>query len=170
MKRVYALLLIGLLASCGQGKKPFEKRVNKVFGGPFFRGVTIGDSYNKVLQGENKNYMQFPDSNIIKYIYQVSDTEEYHWAYIFEHDKVKEIEFDAYLGEEKDGEKYTRLLQKKYDKIWGKSSSVDNIISWEKDGISADLMNESPVVLMGKVKFVIYHTGDSVFKKYIPGL
>jgi len=169
MKRYSIIILLLLLCSCGGGKA-FEKRVSKVFKGPVFRDLTIGDSYNKVLKTENQDYMQFPDTNIIKYRYQVSDSEEYHWVYIFEEDKIKEIQFDAYLGEEKDGEVYTNILQKKYDKIWGVSTTSDGIISWNKDGISADLINESPVVLMGKVKFLIYETGDTSFKKYVPEL
>ena len=169
----FCLLLIvncALLVACNNGQKPFEKRIDKIFKGPVFRDLTIGDSYNKVLKTENKDYMQFPDSNIIKYMYHVSDTEEYHWAYIFEEDKIKEIQFDAYLGEEKDGEKYVTILQKRYDKIWGKSANLNGIISWQKDRVSADLINESPIVLMGKVKFLIYQTGDSIFKKYVPEL
>lgn len=170
MKKSIVLFFFFMLVSCGSSHKPFEKRINKVFGGPVFRDLTIGDSYNKVLKTENKDYLQFPDTNIIKYMYHVSDTEEYHWAYIFEEDKVKEIQFDAYLGEERDGEKYVNILKKKYDKIWGGASEADGIISWQKDGISADLVDESPVVLMGKVKFFIYHTGDSVVKRYVPKL
>lgn len=170
MRKVQIVLVLLLLVSCNNGKKPFEKRVNKVFGGPVFRDLTIGDSYNKVLKTENKDYMQFPDSNLVKYMYHVSDSEEYHWVYLFEDDKVKEIQFDVYLGEPEDGSRYTKILQKKYDKIWGPSTYSGGIISWSKDGISADLIDESPIVSMGKVKFFIYQTGDSVVKRYIPEL
>jgi hypothetical protein len=62
------------------------------------------------------------------------------------------------------------LLKKKYDKVWGSSTEKEGIVSWNKDGISADLVDESPVVLMGKVKFFIYQTGDSVVKRYVPEL
>jgi hypothetical protein len=168
MRKPLFVLIILLVSSCSQGKKPFEKRVNKVLGGPVFRNLTIGDSYNKVLKTENKDYMQFPDSNLIKYRYMVSDSEEYHWVYIFQEDKIKEIQFDAYLGEPEDGGRYTKILQKKYDKIWGPSTSSKGIISWAKDGVSADLIDESPVVSMGKVKLFIYATGDSVVHRYIP--
>lgn len=169
MKKFFLVFLLIFSFSCGGGK-PFEKRVNKVFKGPVFRDLTIGDSYNKVLKTENKNYMQFPDSNLIKYMYHVSDSEEYHWVYLFEEDKIKEIQFDAYLGEESDGEKYVNILKKKYEKIWGEPTTSEGIISWSKDGVSADLINESPVVLMGKVKLFIYETGDTVVKRYIPEL
>ncbi len=170
MRKVQIVLVLLLLVSCNNGKKPFEKRMSKVFGGPIFRDLTIGDSYNKVLKTENKDYMQFPDSNLVKYMYHVSDSEEYHWVYLFENDKIKEIQFDAYLGEAEDGGKYTQLLRKKYTKIWGEPTISSGIISWKNDSISADLIDESPIVSMGKVKFFIYQTGDSVVKRYIPEL
>ena len=149
-----------LLVSCNRGQKPFEKRIDKIFKGPVFRDLTIGDSYNKVLKTENKDYMQFPDSNIIKYMYHLSDTEEYQWAYIFEEDKIKEIQFDAYLGEEKDGEKYVRLIQKRYDKLLGPSYRKAGIIFWESDNLFAILMNESNEALIGKVRFKLCHSSN----------
>ena len=164
MKKSIVIVFFLMLVSCGGSQKPFEKRINKVFGGPVFRNLTIGDSYDKVLKTENKDYLQFPDTNIIKYMYHVLDTEEYHWAYIFEEDKVKEIQFDAYLGEEKDGEKYVRLLQKRYDKILGKSNNKEGYIYWQKEIISAKLYDESKEARMGKVRFIIFSNSETLPK------
>ena len=65
MKKYYLIILVALVCSCGG--KPFEKRINTVLGSPDFRGFKLGDSYNKVMKDENSKYLQFPDSNILKY-------------------------------------------------------------------------------------------------------
>ncbi len=163
MKKRWIFIFFILLISCNNGK-PFERHIDKVFGKKVFRGLTIGDSYNNVLKTENKDYMQFPDSNIIKYMYHVSDTEEYHWAYIFEEDKVSEIQFDAYLGEEKDGAKMVQLIQKRYDKILGKSYTKAGIIFWKQEGFYASLFDESREAMMGKVRFILSQDRDSTMK------
>lgn len=170
MKKLLIILAGFAMISCNNGKKPFERRIDKVFGGPVFRNLTIGDSYNKVLKTENENYLQFPDTSMIKYMYHVSDSEEYQWVYIFNNDKVKEIQFDAYLGEESDGAKFLSLVKKKYDKSLGSATESEGVVRWKKDGVSLDLINESPVVLMGKVKIFIYPTGDTIYNRTIPGL
>lgn len=162
MRKYFLYTLLIVLISCNNGAKPFESRINKVFGKDVFRGLTIGDSYNKVLKTENKDFMQFPDSNIIKYMYHVSDTEEYHWAYIFDADKIKEIQFDAYLGIPSDGSKFVSLVQKRYDKMLGKSINANGIIRWKTDSVSATLYDESEAALMGKVRFVLSSPIDSL--------
>src|SRR5688500_15469531 len=101
MKKIFALIILVLLISCNN-KKPFEKRVAKLIGSPVFRGVSLGTSYTEVLNKENKKYLHFPDTSMLQYAYLVSDTEEYRWAYIFDNDRLKEIQFDAYLGQEED--------------------------------------------------------------------
>jgi len=170
MKKLIFITLLSLfVVSCGK-QKPYEKRFKKVFGKEDFRGVHIGDSYNQVLKNENDKYMLFPDSALLKYRYTVTDSEEYHWSYIFSDDKVKLILFDAYLGQESDGARYSNLIYKKFKSRWGEPVQKDNITTWNKDGITADLVNESEVVMMGKVKFCIYTTGDTAVKKYIPEL
>jgi hypothetical protein len=93
------------LVSCG-GRKPFEKRIDAVLGEEVFRGHQLGDSYSTVMKSENSKYLLFPDSNILKYRYEISDSEEYHWAYIFNEDKLNQIQFDAYLCDIGDGAIY----------------------------------------------------------------
>jgi len=171
MKKFSVIILVCIsLLACGGGKKPFEKHFGKVFGKEQFRGIQIGDSYNKVLKAENDKFMLFPDSALLKYRYAVTDSEEYHWSYIFADDKVKLILFDAYLGQESDGARYSNMIYKKYTALWGEPVQKDNISTWNKDGITADLINESEIVMMGKVKFCIYASGDTAVKKYIPEL
>jgi hypothetical protein len=149
------------------GKKPFEKRIDVVFKGPVFRDMTIGDPYDKVLKNEDEKFMFFPDSNILKYLYHVSDSEEYHWAYVFEDDKIKEIQFDAYLGAENNGEIYFNLIEKKYNKQLSNPVKKETSTFWEKDGVSAVLVNESHEAMMGKVRLIIYTSSDtSILKKY----
>src|SRR6202008_3198987 len=97
MKQIVVLSFLILVCSCGNGKKPYEKRMDEVWGGMVFRGHNLGDSYTNILKTENSKYLQFPDSNILKYRYQATDSEEYHWAYVFEKDHLKQIQFDAYL-------------------------------------------------------------------------
>ena|SRR5687767_1525199 len=168
MRRLAVFLSFFLLCSCGGGK-PFEKRMDKVLGGGDFRDHQLGDSYTNVMKSENSKYLQFPDSNILKYKYHVTDSEEYHWAYIFENDKVKQIQFDAYLGDDPlDGSVYCNKVKKRYEKKWGKSQEKNGITSWEKDGKSVDLVDESPIVSMGKVKILIYYTSDTTIQKMIP--
>ncbi len=169
IKGVGLLGLLLLLVSCGGGK-PYEKRMNKVLGGDIFRGHDLGDSYTHILKSENSKYLQFPDSNILKYMYHVTDSEEYHWAYVFENDKVKQIQFDAYLGDPLDGNIYCQQLKKRYKKKWGSPTEKNGISTWEKDGKSIDLVDESPIVSMGKVKILFYYTGDTTVQKYIPDL
>jgi hypothetical protein len=169
MKKYCLLVLIALICSCGGGK-PFEKRIDTVLGSPDFRGFKLGDSYNKVMNDENSKYLQFPDSNILKYRYTVSDTEEYHWAYIFEEDKIRQIQFDAYLGDPSDGIIYCKKVQKRYKKNWGEPKETNGVLSWEKDGKKIDLINEGPVVSMGKVKLLLYYKGDTTIQNYIPEL
>ena len=168
MKRAIIIIGLILLGSCGNGK-PYEKRIDKVLGGGDFRDHNLGDSYTSVLKSENGKYLQFPDSNILKYKYHVTDSEEYHWAFIFENDKVKQIQFDVYLGDDPlDGSIYCKKVKKKYDRKWGISQEKKGITTWQKDGKSIDLVDESPIVSMGKVKILIYYTGDSTVQKMIP--
>lgn len=169
MKKYSVLVFLFLLGSCSGGK-PFEKRMDKVLGSADFRGFKLGDSYNKVLKEENSKYLQFPDSNILKYRYTVSDSEEYHWAYIFDEDKIRQIQFDAYLGDVSDGAIYCKKVQKRYKKNWGDPKENNGFFTWEKDGKMIDLIDEGPVVSMGKVKMLFYYKGDSTIQNYIPGL
>lgn len=169
MKKPGIFILLLLFFSCGAGK-PFEKRINTVLGKQDFRGFQLGDSYNKVMKDENSKYLQFPDSNILKYRYVVSDSEEYHWAYIFAEDKIKQIQFDAYLGDPADGAIYCKKVKSHYQKNWGTPIEKEGMIRWEKDGKKIDLIDEGPVVSMGKVKLFIYYVGDTTIQNYIPGL
>lgn len=149
---------------------PYEKRMNEILGDDVFRGHDLGDSYTAVMKSENSHYLQFPDSNILRYRYQVTDSEEYHWAYIFENDKVRQIQFDAYLGDPADGSIYCKKATKRFEKKWGRSTTKNGIISWQKDGKSLDLIDESPIVSMGKVKILFYFTGDTTIQNFIPGI
>jgi hypothetical protein len=169
MKRLIPALVICFLVSC-KGGKSYERRMDKVLGGDVFRGHDLGDSYTNVMKSENSEYLQFPDSNILKYKYHVTDSEEYHWAYVFDKDKVIQIQFDAYLGEPVDGSIYCKKAIKKFEKNWGKPSEKNGIISWQKEGKNLDLIDESPIVSMGKVKILFYYTGDSTIQNYIPAL
>jgi hypothetical protein len=170
MKKITGICIFLFICSCGFGKKPFEKRMNEVLGEMVFRGHTLGESYTTILKSENRKYLQFPDSNILKYMYHVSDSEEYHWAYVFEMDHLKQIQFDAYLGDQADGDIYTSLVKKRYQKNWGSPQEKNGICTWKKEEMSIDLVNESPIVSMGKVKLLIYYSTDSTIQKYIPDL
>ncbi len=169
MKRNVVVVLLLFLYSCGSGK-PFEKRIDSVLGSNDFRGFKLGDSYNKVMKDENSKYLQFPDSNVLKYRYEVSDSEEYHWAYIFNEDKIMRIQFDAYLGDPSDGSIYCKKAKTKIQKNWGSPKEDSWAISWEKDGKRLDLIDEGPIVSMGKVKMMIYYIGDTTVQNYIPDL
>jgi hypothetical protein len=169
MKRSVVVIFIVFLVSC-KGGQPYEKRMDKILGDDVFRGHDLGDSYTNVMKSENSEYLQFPDSNILKYKYHVTDSEEYHWAYVFENDKIKQIQFDAYLGDPLDGSVYCKKAMKRFEKKWGKPNEKNGIITWQKDGKNLDLIDESPIVSMGKVKILLYYIGDSTIQNYIPGL
>lgn len=167
MKKYNFIFICVLLISCSN----FESRTKKVLGDDDFRGSKLGDSFEQVLERETKEYMQFPDSNILKYTYHVADTEEYQWAYVFENEKLREIQFDVYLGQINQGEKCINVIKKKYSKLFGESKEEKGIVIWRKDKIAVDLVNESEVVGMGKIKmFIYFSTPADTNKRYIPDL
>jgi len=167
MKKYTLLFVLVILYSCSGGR-PFEKRIDSVLGSADFRGFKLGDSYTMVMKNENSKYLQFPDSNILKYRYAVSDTEEYQWAYIFDNEKIKQIQFDAYLSNPEDGSIYCKKAKKKLEKNWGSAKEESWAICWEKEGKRLDLIDEGPIVSMGKVKILIYYTGDTTIQHFIP--
>lgn len=166
-KKILIIGLLLLLYSCGN-KRPFEKRMDTVLGSADFRGFKLGDSYNQVMKKENSTYLQFPDSNILKYTYAISDSEEYHWAYIFNNEKIHQIQFDAYLGDPSEGSIYCKKAKKTLQKNWGTPKEDSWLTRWEKEGKKLDLIDESPIVSMGKVKILIYYAGDTTIQHYIP--
>ncbi len=167
MKRWCLAFACLTLLACNS-KKPFEKRIDTIFKGPVFRDLTISDSYDKVLSTENSEYLLFSDTNMLRYSYHVSDSEEYHWAYVFEEDRLSGIQFDAYLGAKENGTIYFRCLEKKYDKILAREVAFGNEVTWKADEIYARLVNESEEAMMGKIRLSIFGKPDTSAPKEIP--
>lgn len=157
------LFLVALLA-CGQG--PINKHVKQVFKGPLFRNQQLGYSYTRVMKSEESKWMQFPDSNMIKYHYQISDSDDFHWAYMFTNDRLSQIHLESFLGSEQRANQYVTVIKNKYNDILGVSKEKGDVYEWRNDSVMAVLFNESKAANMGYVRMVFSVPGDSITTMY----
>lgn len=150
---------MAIIFSCGQ--QPYQKKVDKIFKGPLFRNQHLGNSYSSVMKSEEEKLMLFPDSNMIKYHYMVTDTEDYYWAYVFKNDKVSQIHFEAFLGTVNNGKTYMGSIKNKYDKILGPAVEIQHGFQWKSDTLSVIVFDESRDANMGYVRMVFHRPSDS---------
>jgi len=161
MKNLALLGLIICIASCGgMRKKSFEKNFETLAGpvASSFRGVNLGDGYQKVLTTEGPEYLEFQDSSMIRYTLHYTDSEEYKISYHFTNDRLHEIQFDAFLGQISDGEKLTKLFEQRFDKKYGPGAKDQGILTWSNNGESVELYDESEVFGYGKMRLLIFIT------------
>lgn len=166
-----SVVIIATLLSCGGGqKKSFEKNFAAVTGDDAhsFRNVNLGDGYMDVMKNENPDFLEYQDSTMIRYTIHYTDSEEYKFAYLFTADKLSEIQFDAYLGQISDGEKMSALLKKRFDKKYGPMLEEQGFLTWNKEGVSIELLDESELFGYGKVHLLIFNTPSTPRPRPLP--
>lgn len=160
MKNYIIIPLLIMMAACG--KNQVDKNIQRVFKGPLFRNQQLGFSYSMVMKNEEEKYRHFTDTNMLKYHYLISDSEDFHWAYVFNNDRLSQIYFESFLGSIDHAKKYEDAIKLRYDKLLGGSTHEESRLIWRKDSVSAILFNESGEVQMGNIRMVFYKTGDSL--------
>lgn len=148
-----------LLPACGQNR--VQQNVSRVFKDPLFRNQQMGNSYSMVMKSEESKWMLFPDSNMIKYHYQMSDSEDFHWAYIFTNDHLSQIYVESFLGSPQHADEYVDEISRRYHKTLGQPVKKGDVYEWKADSVVALLFNESKEANMGYIRMVFYKPGDS---------
>lgn len=161
LQKLFIVSLFLFFTSCGgKSKTSFEKNFISIVGeeSSSLRGHQLNDAYQNVISKENSEYLQYQDSSMLRYTIHYTDSEEYKIAYLFERDLLTEIRFEAFLGQVSDGDKMIELFKKRFDKKYGFGQEEQGIMTWNKNGESVELLNESELFGYGKIQLIIFPT------------
>lgn len=171
---VSLLSLIGLsvLISCGDNSSSSEnKRSEKPFSpaawlakdtSGIFRGAEFGDEPEVIRQMENDTFLIAAEARLIQYDYPLPGNRHFEIRYDFRRNRLISLAFDAYLGEEKEGETLAAGFTSYFSSRFGDYESQMGILVWpvtapaEFKEAFLELEDESAEYGYGKVNVSAY--------------
>lgn len=162
---VIAVLGLGVLAFWSCGDKRLEQHFKEIVEAEsgYFRGSSLGDPLDEVLEREDGKALVFQDSAFAKFHFHYSDTEYYEVSYRFFEGKLDEIHVQVFLGSEDEGALVTGLFTDWYAQRLGTAARESRgTLYFENQEVRVEVFDESPLYEAGVVRLTIsYPQGSS---------
>jgi hypothetical protein len=171
---VCLFLLIGLsvLTSCGEGPSSSENEQPEKLFSPaawlakdtmgIFRGAEFGDASEVIRQMENDTFLVAAEPRLLQYDYPLPGNRHFELRFDFRKNRLVSFAFDAFLGEEKEGETLTEDFIRYFTSRFGDCESQMGILVWpvpapaEYKEAFLELEDESAEYGYGKVNVSVY--------------
>jgi hypothetical protein len=162
-KRIWVWLLpVSLLWACFG--TPLKQHFEEMAGPSeaHWRGISLGESWEKVQEKEDKKALVALDSAFVKYHFHYSDSEYYEVQYQFFEGQLNEIYVQVFLDSEPRGEELTELAVAHFSKAWKQEALMDQgVYVLSKPGVVLEIMDESPFHGPGMVRLIIRPAPES---------
>ena len=161
-----------ILSSCGEGPSSTEPERQEELFSPaawlakdtsgIFRGAAFGDASEVIRQMENDTFLVAAEARLMQYDYPLPGNRHFELRFDFRRNKLVSFAFDAYLGEEEEGEGLTEEFTRYFTSRFGNYESQMGILVWsvpapaEYREAFLELEDESAEYGYGKVNISAY--------------
>lgn len=120
-----------------------------------WRGVKLGETWEKVQELEDAKALMALDSAFAKYHFHYSDSEYYEVQYQFVEGRLNEIYVQIFLDSEQRAEEVTELALAHFESAWKQEALLDQgVYAMSKTDAVLEIMDESPFHGPGMVRLL----------------
>jgi hypothetical protein len=169
---LFFLTVLSILMSCGEKpSSPGNEGPERLFSpaawlakdtSGIFRGAEFGDASEVIRQMENDTFLVAAEARLMQYDYPLPGNRHFELRFDFRRNKLVSFAFDAYLGEEEEGEGLTEEFTRYFTSRFGNYESQMGILVWpvpapaEYREAFLELEDESAEYGYGKVNISAY--------------
>ncbi|MFZ9699740.1 MAG: hypothetical protein ACO3AF_01530 [Flavobacteriales bacterium] len=120
-----------------------------------WRGVKLGETWEKVQELEDAKALMALDSAFAKYHFHYSDSEYYEVQYQFVEGRLDEIYVQVFLESELRAEELTELAVAHFEAAWNQEALMDQgVFAMSKPDAVLEIMDESPFHGPGMIRLI----------------